>query len=93
MATFEDVLQAQFDRAAWAFDPDQVRPLPPRQLSPKSSAARHATRVREGEKAAEKAQNEIVDKLQAKRRQREAERARTRGLSTAEIIAAQRLGA
>lgn len=93
MATFEDVLQAQFDRAAWAFDPDQVRPLPPRQLSPKSSAARHVARIREGEKAHEKAQNEVLDRLQAERKRQRAERARYKGLSTAQRIAAQREGA
>lgn len=88
MATFEDVLQAQFDRAAWAFDPDQVRPLPPRQLSPKSSAARHVARIREGEKAHEKAQNEVLDRLQAERQDRLKARRRLAGLSTAERLAA-----
>jgi hypothetical protein len=34
----------------------------------------------------------VLTDLQAKRRKREAERAKTAGLSTAEILAARRLG-
>jgi hypothetical protein len=60
----------------------------PAGVDPKSSAAKHAAAVREGEKAHAKDQAKVVDQFQAKRKRREAERARTRGLSTAEILAA-----
>ena len=63
----------------------------PAQLDPKSSAAQHAATVREGRQAAAKDRNEVLDKLHAERKRRKAERAKTAGLTTAEILAARRL--
>jgi hypothetical protein len=59
---------------------------------PKSSAAQLAARVREDEQAAAEERDELLYRLQNKRQRREAERAKTAGLTTAEILAARRLG-
>jgi hypothetical protein len=64
----------------------------PTQLDPKSSAAQHAARVREDREDAAKEHDEILDQLHAERKRRKAERAKTAGLTTAEILAARRLG-
>jgi hypothetical protein len=64
----------------------------PDQLDPKSSAAQLAARVREDEQAAAEDRDQVLDDLQAQRKRRKAERAKTAGLSTAEILAARRLG-
>jgi hypothetical protein len=95
MATTNDVLHAnRTDRAAWVYDQDNLPPMEvPAAVNPKSSAARHAAAVREGEQAHAKERDEILTKLQAKRKRQRAERARTRGLSTAQILAGQREGA
>jgi hypothetical protein len=92
MATVNDVLRSRADAYAWTFDPDRVRVQPRTQLSPRSSAAKHATQVREDRQAADKAHNEVLNQLQAERKRRKAERAKTTGLTTAEILAARRLG-
>jgi hypothetical protein len=64
----------------------------PTQLDPKSSAAQHTARVREDREDAAKEHDETLDQLQAERKSRKAERAKTAGLTTAEILAARRLG-
>jgi hypothetical protein len=87
--TADDIILARSDSHAWVFDPDQVQvdtePLTPPE---RSSAFRHVARLREDRQAAIKDRNELLDRLQAKRQRREAERRRTAGLSTAEILAA-----
>jgi hypothetical protein len=55
----------------------------------RSSSMKHVAAVREGEKAHLKERAKVVDQLQAERKRQRAERARTRGLSTAEILAAR----
>jgi hypothetical protein len=91
MATTNDVLHAnRTDRAAWSFDPDQVQVERPSQ--PTKSAVQHVARMREGEKAHAKDRDEVLERLQAKRKRQRAERAKTAGLSTADILAARRLG-
>ena len=92
MPTTRDVQAQQGAEAGWAFDPDQVQVETPTGVDPKSSAAQLAARVREDEQAAAQQRDELLDRLQDKRKKREAERARTRGLSTAEILATRRFG-
>jgi len=93
MATNQDVLQAnRTDRAAWVYDPAQVKVETRTGVSPKSSAARIAAQVREDEETAAKDREAVLDQLQAERKRRKAERAKTAGLSTADILAARRLG-
>jgi hypothetical protein len=92
MPTTRDVQAQQRSEAGWAFDPDQVQVETPTGVDPKSSAAQLAVRVREDEQAATIERDRLLADLQAKRRKREAERANTAGLTTAEILAARRLG-
>jgi hypothetical protein len=92
MATEHDLHRAQADRAAWSFDPDAVQPEQRKPISRKSSAARITAEVREGLKAHAKDRDEVLERLQAKRKRRKAERAKIAGLTTAEILAARRLG-
>jgi hypothetical protein len=69
-----------------------VGPAPvetPTQLDPKSSAAQLAARVRKGEQDVAKNRDQVLDQLQTERKRRKAERAKTAGLSTAEILAAR----
>ena len=93
MATNQDVLQAnRTDRAAWVYDPAQVKVETRTGVSPKSSAAKLAGRVRDGERELAADRDQVVGQLQAERKRRKAERAKTAGLSTADILAARRLG-
>jgi hypothetical protein len=92
MPTTRDVQAQQRAEAGWAFDPDQVQVETPTGVDPKSSAAQLAARVREDEQAAATERDQVVDQLQAERKRRKAERAKTAGLTTAEILAARRLG-
>lgn len=92
MATADDLQRHRADLAAWVYDPAQVKVETRTGVSPKSSAAQHAAAVREGRQAAAKDRNEVLDKLHAERKRRKAERAKTAGLTTAEILAARRLG-
>jgi hypothetical protein len=93
--TIEDaILRQRLAGSAWTFDPDQA-PVPldgPTGVSPNSSAARIAAQVHEDQEAAATEHSELLDRLQNQRKRREAERRRTRGRSTAEILAARRLG-
>jgi hypothetical protein len=93
--TIEDnILRQRLAGSAWTFDPDQP-PVPldgPAPLNSKSSAAQLAARVREDEQAAATERDQVLDQLQAERKRRKAERAKTAGLTTAEILAARRLG-
>jgi hypothetical protein len=89
MPTTRDVQAQQRAEAGWAFDPDQVQVETPTGVDPKSSAAQLAARVREDEQAAAKDRDQLVDDLQAQRKERKAERAKTTGLTTAEILAAR----
>jgi hypothetical protein len=57
-----------------------------------SSAAQLAARVREDEQAAAKDRDQLVDDLQAQCKERQKARRRIAGLTTAEILAARRLG-
>jgi hypothetical protein len=63
----------------------------PAQLDPKSSAARIAAQVHEDQEAAAAERDQVVDQLLAEHNRRKAERAKTAGLTTAEILAARRL--
>jgi hypothetical protein len=93
MPTTRDVQTQQRAEAGWAFDPDQVKVETPTGVDPKSSAAQLAARVREDEQAAAEERDQVLDDLQAQRKERGKARRRTRGLSTAEILAARHLGA
>jgi hypothetical protein len=62
-------------------------PLVPDQLDPRSSAARIAAQVHDDREDAAKDREAVVDQLQAQRKEREKARRRTRGLSSAEILA------
>jgi hypothetical protein len=87
MPTTNDI-HAQVADDGWPFYPDQVET--PTGVDPKSSAARIAAQVREDDQDAAKNRDQVLDQLQAERKRREAERAKTAGLSTAEILAARR---
>jgi hypothetical protein len=89
MPTTREVQAQQRAAAGWAFDPDQVKVETRTGVDPKSSAAEHAARVREGEQAAAEDRDQVLDDLQAERKRRKAERAKTAGLSSAEILAAR----
>ena len=91
MPTTRDVQAQQRAEAGWAFDPDQVQVETPTGVDPRSSAARIAAQVREDEQAAAADRDQFLDRLQAERKRRKAERAKTAGLTTAEILAARRL--
>jgi hypothetical protein len=58
------------------------------QLDPSSTAARIAAQVAEDREADAKDQEAVVDQLQADRKAERKRRARTAGLSSAEILAA-----
>ena len=87
MATTRDVQAQQRNEAGWAFDPDQVEVEARTGVDPDSSAAVLVSRLKKGRKAAAKDREEVVDRLQAQRKEREKDRRKTAGLSTAEIIA------
>jgi hypothetical protein len=91
MPTTRDVQAKQRAEAGWAFDPDQVQVEQPTQLSPNSSAAQLAARIHDHRQTVAEERDEVLDRLQAKRKRQLAERARTAGLTTAEILAARRL--
>jgi hypothetical protein len=89
MPTTDQVQAQQRAAAGWAFDPDQVQVETRTGVDPKSSAAEHAARVREGEQAAAEDRDQVLDDLQAQRKERQKARRRTAGLSSAEILAAR----
>jgi len=94
MTIEDDILRQRLAGSAWTFDPDQA-PVPldgPTGVSPNSSAARIAAQVHEDQKAAAEDRDQVLDDLQAQRKRRKADHVKTAGLTTAEILAARRLG-
>jgi hypothetical protein len=91
--TTDDIARERADSHAWVYDPDQVQ-VDPEPMTPpeQSSAFRHVARYREDLQDAAKNRDQVLDQLQAERKRRKAERAKTAGLTTAEILAARRLG-
>jgi hypothetical protein len=98
MTSAHDLYQDQRNAAGWAFDPDEVH-VPDQTESQamkdrraRSSAAKMAAQVHEGEQEHAKQRDATVDDLQQRRQARLKARRRLAGLSTAEIMSAPYTG-